>query len=229
MGKFPSRVFPHRKLLSFSLWDIRLHATCSDGPNWGPKGRKKKIETGALLISGSDALILFQILPTNSVRKCIEINLEKIEDDFTWPLTLGQVSFKSYLPSKKIYLSRSRTGLFLSPCFDNLPVVCIHRSLRIQSSRSDSRYLCSNPVRECYRRNWTLGTSFLRLSAFLLYAIRMNYDQTEEEKITSNKYITEWSAGFLSSSTQHYCLTFESEKKYISKHCTYSRQNPCSI
>ena len=108
-----------------------------------------------------------------------------IEDDLLGPLTLGQVSFKSYLPRKKIYLCRSRTGLFLNPvtpCFDNLPFFCIPRSLRIQSSRSDSRYLCSNPVRECYRRNWTLGTSSLRLSAFLLYAIRMNYDQTEGKK-----------------------------------------------
>lgn len=101
-------------------------------------------------------------------------------------LIYGQVSFESFLPSKKIHLFRSRTGLFLTPvtpCFDNLPVVCIPRSLRIQSSRSDSRYLCSNPVRECYRRNWTLGTGFLRLSAFLLYAIRMNYDQTDEKKL----------------------------------------------
>ena len=101
-------------------------------------------------------------------------------------LIYGQVSFESFLPSKKIHLFRSRTGLFLSPvtpCFDNLPVVCIPRSLRIQSSRSDSRYLCSNPVRECYRRNWTLGTGFLRLSAFLLYAIRMNYDETDEKKL----------------------------------------------
>ena len=73
MGNLPSRVFPHRKLLSFSLRDIPLHATCSDGPNWGPKGQKKKFETGAPLISGSDALILFQILPTYSVRKCTQI------------------------------------------------------------------------------------------------------------------------------------------------------------
>ena len=43
MGKLPSRVFVHRKLYSFSLRDIPLHATCSDRPNWGPKGRKKKI------------------------------------------------------------------------------------------------------------------------------------------------------------------------------------------
>ena len=41
MGKLPSRVFVHRKLYSFSLRDIPLHATCSDRPNWGPKGRKK--------------------------------------------------------------------------------------------------------------------------------------------------------------------------------------------
>ena len=73
MGKLPSRVFVHRKLYSFSLRDIPLHATCSDRPNWGPKGRKKKKETGAPLISGSDALILFQILPTYSVRKCTQI------------------------------------------------------------------------------------------------------------------------------------------------------------
>ena len=73
MGKLPSRVFVHRKLYSFSLRDIPLHATCSDRPNWGPKGRKKNFETGAPLISGSDALILFQILPTYSVRKCTQI------------------------------------------------------------------------------------------------------------------------------------------------------------
>ena len=74
MGKLPSRVFVHRKLYSFSLRDIPLHATCSDRPNWGPKGRKKKnFETGAPLISGSDVLILFQILPTYSVRKCTQI------------------------------------------------------------------------------------------------------------------------------------------------------------
>ena len=42
MGKLPSRVFVHRKLYSFSLRDIPLHATCSDRPNWGPKGRTKK-------------------------------------------------------------------------------------------------------------------------------------------------------------------------------------------
>ena len=73
MGNLSSRVFPHRKLLSFSLRDIPLHATCSDGPNWGPKGQKTKFETGPPLISGSDALILFQILPTYSVRKCTQI------------------------------------------------------------------------------------------------------------------------------------------------------------
>ena len=33
MGKLPSRVFVHRKLYSFSLRDIPLHATCSDRPN----------------------------------------------------------------------------------------------------------------------------------------------------------------------------------------------------
>ena len=78
IGKLPSRVSPHRKLLSFSLRDIPLHATCSDGPNWGPKGQNKNFETGGPLISGSDALILFQILPTYSVRKCIEISLENL-------------------------------------------------------------------------------------------------------------------------------------------------------
>ena len=51
-------------------------------------------------------------------------------------------------------------------------------------------------------------------SSFSNSAVR---DQDElwsnwRKKITSNKYITEWSAGFLSSSTQHYCLIFESEK-----------------
>ena len=70
MGKLPSRVFVHRKLYSFLLRDIPLHATCSDRPE-GPE--KKNFETGAPLISGSDALILFQILPTYSVRKCTQI------------------------------------------------------------------------------------------------------------------------------------------------------------
>ena len=37
------------------------------------RAEKKKKETGAPLISGSDALILFQILPTYSVRKCTQI------------------------------------------------------------------------------------------------------------------------------------------------------------
>ena len=51
-------------------------------------------------------------------------------------------------------------------------------------------------------------------SSFSISAVR---DQDElwsnwRKKITSNKYITEWSAGFLWSRTRHYCLTFESEK-----------------
>ena len=51
-------------------------------------------------------------------------------------------------------------------------------------------------------------------SSFSISAVR---DQDElwsnwRKKVTSNKYITEWSAGFLWSRTRHYCLTFESEK-----------------
>ena len=40
-----------------------------------------------------------------------------LEDDLAGPFSIGQVSFKSYLPSKKIYLSQT-TGwdFFLALC-----------------------------------------------------------------------------------------------------------------
>ena len=205
MDKLPSRVFSHRKLLSFSILAARYPLTCY--MQWltklRPKGPEKNFETGPPLSQGLDDR---RPPPPPPSLTC---PLRDLAIDI-WASELWK-----FLTQQENPLVPEPNVTFLSPvtpCFDNLPVVCIHRSLRIQSSRSDSRYLCSNPVRDCYRRNWTLGTSFLRLSAFLLYAIRMNYDQTEEKKITSNKYITEWSAGFLSSSTQYYCLTFESEK-----------------
>ena len=38
------------------------------------------------------------------------------EDDLSVSLTIGQVSFKSYLPNKKLYLSRTTGRDFLVPC-----------------------------------------------------------------------------------------------------------------
>ena len=38
------------------------------------------------------------------------------EDDLSVPLPIGQVSFKSYLPNKKLYLSRTTGRDFLVPC-----------------------------------------------------------------------------------------------------------------
>ena len=38
------------------------------------------------------------------------------EDDLSVSLPIGQVSFKSYLPNKKLYLSRTTGRDFLVPC-----------------------------------------------------------------------------------------------------------------
>ena len=45
-------------------------------------------------------------------------------------LPFGKVSFKSYLPNKKIYLSRKyRTGIFLSPVYNVYPLVRAYMQL----------------------------------------------------------------------------------------------------
>ena len=63
-------------------------------------------------LSFRQAAFTFRLPRTISCSSWIMILLE---DDLPGPLTIEQVSFKSYLPSKKIYLSRTTGQDFIEP------------------------------------------------------------------------------------------------------------------
>lgn len=71
------------------------------------------------------------------------------------------VFLSSFLP--KIHISLNRIFVF-------------NRNLKTPLSRSDNRSQCFSPVHACFRRNWMLETSSLRLSTYLPCANKMNYN-----------------------------------------------------
>ena len=215
MDKLPSRVFSHRKLLSFSILAGRYPLTCY--MQWltklRPKGPEKNFETGAPLISGSGWPSPPPPPPPFPLPEGLDLSLTGPLRDLAIDIWASELW--KFLTQQENPLVPEPNGTFFDPCNPMFWQFtrCLYsqeledtiESLRQQISVLQSR---ARVLQE------ELDSGNRLSSSFSISAVR---DQDElwsnwRKKITSNKYITEWSAGFLSSSTQHYCLIFESEK-----------------
>ena len=87
-----------------------------------PIGIPQELNTVVLVKLSGENSLQFQ-KPSTRVRKNLTSRACPLDKQLSH-LPFGKVSFKSYLPSKKIYLSRKyRTGIFLSPVYNVYPLV----------------------------------------------------------------------------------------------------------
>ena len=91
-------------------------------------------------LSFGQAALTFRLPRTISCSSWIMILLE---DDLPGPLTIEQVSFKSYLPSKKIYLSRTTGQDFIEPHIIIIIIVIIISHVKMYVLFYSCFLLCS--------------------------------------------------------------------------------------